>query len=350
MGDIVVNEFLYFVHNKYGTVPNEKLLSCLAGFYDEAEVVAAKSVLFDAAKKCLADDKLPRLVNHPRKGGNKVKMDCEDIVSLYALMDREKVAFPKIYSENLERIPAIQASDVDLVNILTEMAALKNTVKKMCEDIGVLKATSGRTLSVAGGQEGGSTWVQNYQPARVALPQQGMSNAQVDGRSYAAAANAQPGSSYRQSGGANGMQVRGVTRKQPVIGTKSASASDGVIANRLKASDVPRPFDLYVGNLDVDSTAEQVKENLMLHKLRVLSCDIVRSSRFTDVRSVAAHVVLDARDKDKAFNPEFWPSDLTVRPWRHARRSKDSWSALALGGDGERRRRESFGNSADDDA
>jgi hypothetical protein len=110
------------------SVPNEKLLSCIAGFYDENEVVLAKTTLFDVAKKNLPDEKMPRII--VRKGGNKVKADCEDIVALYSLLDKEKVVFPKILSENLERIPAIQAGDCDMVNILGSISELKNVVKR----------------------------------------------------------------------------------------------------------------------------------------------------------------------------------------------------------------------------
>ena len=92
------------------------------------------------------------------------------------------------------------------------------------------------------------------------------------------------------------MQQKGQVRKQLVIGTRSADVVAS--ANRLRASDIPRSFDLYDGSLEVNSTAEQVEENIMFHNLRVISCNIVRSSRFSDVRSVATYIILDVRDKD----------------------------------------------------
>ena len=123
------------------------------------------------------------------------------------------------------------------------------------------------------------------------------------------------------------------------MGKKFADVS--ATLNRLRASGIPRSFDSYVSNLEVNSTAEQMKENLMLHNQRVILCDIVRSSRFSDVRSVAAHIILDAWDKDNAFNPEFWPSEYIVCPWKRPRRRKDSWSAWD--DDDERCTKNSFG-------
>lgn len=246
------------------------------------------------------------------------------------------MSLPKFYSENMKRVPAIQASDVDLVNIMSELDVLKNAVKKLSDEISNLRTVSSRPLSSAG-EKSGASWQRYDQPATVALPPCGKTEARSDGRSYASVVNA-PTNKSLQNGGNGGVQWKGQVRKPPVVGTKSADV--GGAAGRLKASDIPRTFDLYVGNLDVHSTPEQVKENLVFHNLRVISCDIVRSSRFSDVRSVAAHIILDAWDKEKVFNPEFWPSESIVRPWRRSRRRRVSWNAWD--GDDEHHRRDSF--------
>jgi hypothetical protein len=168
---------------------------------------------------------------------------------------------------------------------------------------------------------------QFYQPLTVNLPPIGKSSAQASGlSSYAAVASAPP----TQSRG--NMQASGKVRKPSVIGTKVVA--DGASSSLLKSSSLPRPFHLYVGNLDVNSTSEQVEDSLASQSVRVLSCNIVRSTRFEDLRSVAAHVVVDARDKDRAFNADIWPADSRVRPWRQSR---------------PRRRKVSYGAWGDDD-
>ena len=43
MSDIVVNELLCFMHNKYGSVPNGKLQSVISGLCREDELLAAKT-------------------------------------------------------------------------------------------------------------------------------------------------------------------------------------------------------------------------------------------------------------------------------------------------------------------
>ena len=105
MGDIAVNK-IYFLNNKNGIMPKDKLLACLAGFYEKSKVLAANSALFEAAKRCLMDDTLRRAIT--RKGGNKVKANCDDMISLYSLMNKEKVPLLKFYSENMKHVPAFR--------------------------------------------------------------------------------------------------------------------------------------------------------------------------------------------------------------------------------------------------
>jgi hypothetical protein len=114
-----------------------------------------------------------------------------------------------------------------------------------------------------------------------------------------------------------------------VIGSKCVIDTS---SNQLRASNKPKEFHLYVGNLDVNSTEDQVKENLLPHSIRILSCNIIRSSRYSDVRSVSAHLVIDAKDKDKAFSSDIWPSDALIRPWRQQRKA-NYWSSGNMNGD-----------------
>ena len=88
-------------------------------------------------------------------------------------------------------------------------------------------------------------------------------------------------------------------RNPAVVGSKKPLNN---LSNQLKASGRPKEFHLYIGNLDPSSTMEQIWDNLTPHSVCVLSCDIVKWSRFSDLRSVAAHVVIDAKNKDTAFS------------------------------------------------
>ena len=110
-------------------------------------------------------------------------------------------------------------------------------------------------------------------------------------------------------------------RPTPIIGTK-VTVSNSLTSHKIKASTLPRPFHIYVGNLDINTQASDVENYLVETGINVLSGKIVRTSKITDpfaLRSVAAHVEVTVADKDKVFLPDLWDSGVTVRPRRRPR-------------------------------
>ena len=60
--------------------------------------------------------------------------------------------------------------------------------------------------------------------------------------------------------------------------------------------------------------------------IRILNCEIVRSTRFGPSRAAAAHVTIDVRDREAALNPANWPVEAAVRFWRRSNESaRDEW-------------------------
>lgn len=76
------------------------------------------------------------------------------------------------------------------------------------------------------------------------------------------------------------------SRKQPLVGSSSNNM------HQLWVSQQPREFHLYLGNLDVAITEDDLKEYIGQNNnaVRVLSCEIVRIARPGTLRAVAAHV------------------------------------------------------------
>ena len=96
----------------------------------------------------------------------------------------------------------------------------------------------------------------------------------------------------------------------------------------LKASIKPKEFHLYIINLDVDTEATFIEQCVdeKGSQISVLDAEIVKSKRFNRVRSVAAHVIIDVKDKAKARDPENWPEGVKICPWRQKRQSEDMHS------------------------
>ena len=84
---VVVNELLCFIKSYFGKVPKIQLTTVIAGFYEQEEIVNAKTLLFNFAES--KNDNVLRL--RPRKAGNnKRRLDVEDIYGLCEFLDIEK--------------------------------------------------------------------------------------------------------------------------------------------------------------------------------------------------------------------------------------------------------------------
>ena len=85
---------------------------------------------------------------------------------------------------------------------------------------------------------------------------------------------------------------------------------------------------MHLGNLELDTSAEEKMKYVECNNVpvRILSYDIVQSTRWKEPRSLSAHVVVNLLDKEAALNPESWPNDMMVRPWRMRRPLSDEWN------------------------
>jgi hypothetical protein len=112
---------------------------------------------------------------------------------------------------------------------------------------------------------------------------------------------------------------KNVNRLPPVIGTAKSSNIE------LKASNKPKEFHLYIGNLDISTEAKYIEQciNEKGSGINILDVEIVKTKRFNPIRSVAAHVIIDIKDKAKAMDPENWPENITIRPWWQKRQTMD---------------------------
>ena len=92
-------------------------------------------------------------------------------------------------------------------------------------------------------------------------------------------------------------------RKPVVVGSKRVDNST------FKASSKKREFNLHLENLELDTSAEEITKYIECYNVpvRILSCDIMQSTRLKEPRSLPAHVVVNLLDKEAALNPESWP-------------------------------------------
>jgi len=69
MTNVVVSEVLCYLQNYLGKIPRALLCTSISGFYDEAEIVEAKNILFTTVGNMnLGLDDIPR--NRQRRAGD----------------------------------------------------------------------------------------------------------------------------------------------------------------------------------------------------------------------------------------------------------------------------------------
>ena len=108
----------------------------------ESEIVEAKNMLHsavDSLQLATEHDDIPR--NKPRKPGDtKRRLDTEDIVTLYEILDRKKISIPEFTAKNLSHIPTIQPSDMDMLkhaytmtNVHAQLASTQAALNSLCD-------------------------------------------------------------------------------------------------------------------------------------------------------------------------------------------------------------------------
>ena len=144
----VISEPLCFLCNYFGKVARSVLITNVAGFYEENEIVEAKNVLFNVVTTMkLGLDDLPR--NKQRKSGdNKRKLDVDDIMMIMMLeyLDVKKVSLPDFVAKNVRRLPSICPTDVETYKWVESVSEVKT---QLADVQSMLKTLSDNQASLA---------------------------------------------------------------------------------------------------------------------------------------------------------------------------------------------------------
>ena len=78
---IVLNEMICFVSNHFASVPLTNSVTLCSIFYDEGELVRAKSLQHDFCFENLLNCDLPSIITH-QKSESKRRLDAKDIIAV----------------------------------------------------------------------------------------------------------------------------------------------------------------------------------------------------------------------------------------------------------------------------
>jgi hypothetical protein len=200
-------------------------------------------------------------------------MDPDDILKFIALLEEQTAAETVFVARDLRRIPQIDPSSVDLCFLLETVSDLRQKVdslmdvKKQIDSLqgsvnGLIASTKMMTQHSiqprnagfvrqsasevkASAPGAGSSEMANDVSLRVNIPQQPT----IGSSTLLSAAPTAP-----LNGAGNRMSYAQMTRKPPVVGSKTLENST------IKASSKPRELHVYVGNLDLGTTSDNIKD------------------------------------------------------------------------------------------
>jgi len=125
-GNTVVNERLCYVQNNVKNHPTDLVGVAIVVFYREEEVSAAKQMLFKFTETLnVKPDGTPRFIKRT-PGDSEKKLECDDLLALYSVLDGAKVKLPTYVVTNLQRVPAVSPGEVDVFALASNVASLTN--------------------------------------------------------------------------------------------------------------------------------------------------------------------------------------------------------------------------------
>ena len=107
----------------------------MCGFYSAEEILEAKNLLFNVAVKLknngdiLCD--LPRNKGRRAEGDSRPRLDSDDLLVLWAVLDASKAHLPLFAVVNSKRLPPFFLSDADLCAIIVNIMEMKNQLEEL---------------------------------------------------------------------------------------------------------------------------------------------------------------------------------------------------------------------------
>ena len=140
--NIVVNEILCFVRNKYAKVDDMQLIEIMRHFYGIQDLYLAKLKLIEDVDKLPGAGRRPHVTTQPPLA-KQVSMVIEDILDLFQFVNSELTldALPIYVVTDIDKLPTTRSIDGEshrlimakLINLENENAELRNTVTCICD-------------------------------------------------------------------------------------------------------------------------------------------------------------------------------------------------------------------------
>jgi hypothetical protein len=337
--EIIINELLFFVQNKFGCKPISVLQGILVSFYSEQFICSSKKMLYDISVRLLGDKAVGKYKDR-RPGDNKKRLDIQDLLELYTRLDKEKAAIPLFVAASLAKIPGDSPAECDVSVFAVSLSDLKAQVNDLHRAFESFSSSSNKpgasnkeSLRAADAAfihkvNGGQLVVdlgQNSSDVRGDAAS--VKNDDVDSSDENEDA-VLAGSSFARVAGRNNCKWNTVGKSLPKKKTacRAKATRDTIYGSKdtsnmvakLKAVQAERPWHCKISRIGEEYTMDDVHQYMRESGVEPMAVELLPRR---DDAPLSMHLVIPYDGKDKVMQHAFWPKGIRVGGWHFARKS-----------------------------
>jgi len=274
----------------------------ISGFFSVEEIESAKCKLFDIAKEVFTAptdgrvaEVLPR--QQTRRGESKRKLDTDDLLKLYGVLDRATLVLPVFVAANLSRIPPFNPDATDFCSLASSVEFLSGQMSDVM-----------KRLDSLGARRMGAP------PIDRVLSSHPLDTSSLASSSATAVCELLVGAGPAKSYSSAAQQP--TSRPVRVHGSRlPAAASPGKSASMSCVVAVPRRPTAFVGRLRIDTTEEDLTKFLQDGGLQGVKCRKLAAPKDRIFRCSAFQVSCADVSRDLFYSDNTWPEGAELRDW-----------------------------------
>jgi hypothetical protein len=254
---------------------------------------------------------VPRLIK--RKGDNRCRLDVDDIVALLTRADETDnlSRLPVFVAANPDRLPYMKPEDLDICILARKLLSMESIIKSH----DALLSSLNQRVSDNPGAYSSSVFEKSSSTSHVVhtpTPMQVVQNAAVPEGTWA--------DIVAESGLSNDGEFKYVTYKKmkspPVhrvrfVGVRSLCDTH----SGKPVLSVPRSIVAFVGRLQKDTTADELKDYLSDIGILNARCTLLAAKDGRIFKTAAFRVSCDLTYKGLFYNEANWPAGCELRDW-----------------------------------
>jgi len=332
---VLISEVLCFTRNNFDKLVISELKPTLVSFYNDEELVAAKEILLKAVTTAL--DNVGRSADMPRipkrVGDNRKQHTVDDLLKLFTLIDERRLSMPSFVALDLTRVPFLNADCMGMIAMMRKLESFERRLVSMEDWCVQEKISSPPAVQPAGSDHA----LEHHVSSRVNATRSSENSDEglCDDDIVVDRGNPLPWTEVARRHRPKKPRVTQSTQSENNVKKRSkllGTSCDG--SNKIKSGvEIVRKAVIHIDNLDVDCTAELLKEYLLSKDISVITCYSTKSwlREGEKDRVTAFRVCVPADHRSAVMDANLWSKGIILRDWQfkgkslsqHGAQSKD---------------------------